>query len=67
MTILLALLISASPQACFRSDVAAMCCASACEVKARRGPFAANEALGQCARSIGCGGWGWSVMMTCGC
>lgn len=52
--------------ACFRSDITAICCQSACSAKVKYGYHRANTVLESCSKSIGCAG-AWSVNMMCQC
>lgn len=52
---------------CFASDAKAMCCPSACAVKAKRGPTEADKVFGACWASLECKELAPSVFIGCGC
>jgi hypothetical protein len=53
---------------CFRSDAVELCCPAACVVREKHGVWVANQALGECAKVIGCDRWAtWTVGMMCQC
>ena len=65
--LLLGLNLDAVPM-CFASDVAKLCCPSACAVKASPKWTQADQVLRSCAKGIGCKDVdGWTVGMRCGC
>ena len=69
LAIIFAMLFTEPPaQMCFASDVAKLCCPSACAVKDSPKWPQANDVLRGCARGIGCKDVdNWTVGMKCQC
>lgn len=68
LAIIFAMLFTEPPtQMCFASDVAKLCCPSACAVRKSPHWTQANETLRACMRSLGCEADHATVPMKCNC